>query len=93
MSIRDRATANIVPIVEFQQLELESRRATVFASCMKDHGFSENPAWLKYAEPLARQDSTESGISYDEALENLRRSEMLILTPSPPHPMYWADVR
>lgn len=77
MSIRDRATANVVPIVEFQKLELESRRANVLSNCMGDHGYLQNPAWSQYALPSAKAEASKQNISQDEALEHLRRIEML----------------
>lgn len=77
LSIRDRATANVVPIVEFQKLELESRRANVLSSCMADHGYVQNPAWSKHALPIAKEEASKRSISQDEALEHLRRIEML----------------
>lgn len=37
------ATANTVLIMEFQELELQSRRETVFTSCMTDQSFIGKP--------------------------------------------------
>lgn len=80
--IRDRATADVVPIIEFQKLELESRRANVLNNCMRDHGYVENPAWKGSALPLAKKHANELGISQDEALEYLRRIAMQNFSPS-----------
>jgi hypothetical protein len=80
--IRDRATADVVPIIEFQKLELESRRANVLANCMRDHGYVENPAWAVSAMPLAKKHASELGISQDEALEYLRRIAMQSFIPT-----------
>lgn len=80
MSIRDRATANVVPIIEFQKLELESRRANVLSSCMGDHGYVQNPAWSQHALPMAKEEASKRNISQDEALEHLRRIDMLSFT-------------
>lgn len=80
--IRDRATADIVPIVEFQKLELESRRANVLSNCMRDHGYIENPVWVSHVAPLAKKNASASNISQDEALEQLRRAEMQNFIPS-----------
>lgn len=75
-SIRDRATADFVPIIEFQKLELESRRASVLSNCMRDHGYIENPAWANHASALASKNAIASNISQSEALEHLRRVAM-----------------
>lgn len=80
--IRDRATADVVPIIEFQKLELESRRASILTNCMRDHGYIENPAWVGSASQLAKRHATELGISQDEALEHLRRTTMQSFIPS-----------
>lgn len=80
--IRDRATADVVPIIEFQKLELESRRANVLTNCMRDHGYVENPAWVVSAMPLAKKHANELGISQDEALEYLRRVAMQSFIPT-----------
>ena len=80
--IRDRATADVVPIIEFQKLELESRRANVLTNCMRDHGYVENPVWAGSATPLAKKHASELGISQDEALEYLRRVAMQSFIPT-----------
>ncbi len=89
VGISENATATIVPIIEFQKLELVSRKANVVLRCMNDHGFVENPAWIKYAQPIAKQKAEQSNISYDEALENLKRSAMLIFSAATGQPMFW----
>jgi len=78
------------PVVEFQKLEYAGRKARVFRLCMHDRGYQENAAWTKYAMPLAQQQSSASQISADEAIENLRRSDMMRLEPAPEVPEYWA---
>jgi len=78
------------PVVEFQKLEYAGRKARVFRLCMHDRGYQENPAWTKYAMPLAQQQSSSAQISADEAIENLRRSDMMRLEPAPEVPEYWA---
>lgn len=90
VGISESATATIVPIIEFQKLELVSRKANVVLRCMNDHGFVENPAWIQYAKPIAQKDADRSRISYDEALENLKRSQMLIFSSVSGQPMFWA---
>lgn len=89
VGISESATATIVPIIEFQKLELISRKANVVLRCMNDHGFIENPAWIQYAQPIAQQNANQSKISYDEALENLKRSNMLIFSSNKGQPMFW----
>ena len=89
VGISESATATIVPIIEFQKLELVSRKANVVLRCMNDHGFVENPAWTQYAMPMAKQLAKHSNISDDEALENLKRSAMLIFSPVSGQPMFW----
>lgn len=89
VGISESATATIVPIIEFQKLELISRKANVVLRCMNDHGFVENPAWIQYAKPIAQQDADKAKISYDEALENLRHSNMLIFSPNSGHLSFW----
>ncbi|MDZ4098143.1 MAG: hypothetical protein U1E13_05515 [Methylophilaceae bacterium] len=80
--IRDRATAGVVPIIEFQKLELESRRANVLTNCMRDHGYVENLAWAPSVMSLAKEHASELGISQDEALEYLRRAAMQSFIPT-----------
>lgn len=89
LEIRERATAHIVPIIEFQQLELASRRANVFAQCMEDHGFALNPAWQGYAEPVATARAKAESISTSEAMELLKREHMVQLKEKSGQPMYW----
>ena len=89
VGISENATATIVPIIEFQKLELISRKANVVLRCMNDHGFVENPAWTKYAAPIAQQDAEKAKISYDEALENLKRSKMLVFSSVNAQPIFW----
>jgi hypothetical protein len=87
--ITSRATAHIVPIVEFQQMELESRRETTFFSCMTDAGYSENPLWLVYAERTAGLKAKEEGISLSEAMVHLKRSQMIMRESPTGQPSYW----
>lgn len=51
----EKATAYIIPTLELQRLELTGRKANVIMHCMADHHFYQNPAWLKYAEPIAKK--------------------------------------
>lgn len=93
VAISENATANIVPIIEFQKIELISRKANVVLRCMNDNKFVENPAWIKYAAPIAKDDAIKAKISYDEALENLRRKDMLVFTNMVDKPMFWVQVK
>ena len=85
----DRSVANKIPIIEFQKLELISKKATILKLCMQDHGFYENPAWLVDAKPIAERNAKVQKISEDEALENLKRDAMLIFNNQSSHPLYW----
>lgn len=93
LEIRERATAHIVPIIEFQQLELASRRANVFAQCMEDHGFLLNPAWQRYAEPMALARAKAESISTSEAMELLKREHMVQLQEKSGQPLYWQRIK
>ncbi len=93
VAISEQATAHLVPKLEFQRLELAGRKANVVVRCMADRGFYQNPAWLKYAEPIAASDASAQNISIDEALENLKRKDMLVLVPQGNQPAYWQQVK
>ena len=49
----------------------------------------ENPSWLAYASPIAQSNAIKQNISQDEAIENLRREQMMIFNESPHQPIYW----
>lgn len=89
LGITEKAMEGKVAIIEFQRLELISRRANVFARCMRDRGYIENPNWLKLALPQAEKLAKPNEISKDEALENLRREAMFKLKPTKVGPIYW----
>lgn len=89
VSISERASAHLVPKLEFQRLELEARKANVVVRCMADRDYRQNPAWLRYAEPIAARLSAKQNISKDEALEKLKRKDMLIFAPVEGKPLYW----
>lgn len=93
ISISERASAHLVPKLEFQRLELVARKANVVVRCMADHGFHQNPAWLKYSQPIAARISLEQHISVDEALENLKRADMLVFEPASNKPDYWRYIK
>jgi len=77
------------PVVEFQKLEYAGRKARVFRLCMHDRGYQENAVWVRYATPLAKQRASSQQISTDEAIESLRRADMLRLAPAANAPEYW----
>jgi len=88
-SISEKAIIGMTPVVEFQKLELLSRKANVLKNCMADRGFREDPVWRKYAESLARGNAIEQSISFDEAIENMRKVDMWNFKKQPQHPLYW----
>lgn len=89
LQIAEKATAHMIPTLEFQRLELAGRKSNVIRRCMEDHNYSQSPAWLKYAEPVSRQLASQQHISEDEALENLRRADMLVFEPPRDKPLFW----
>jgi len=92
-AITEKAAANLVAIVEYQKLEIAGRKANVFKICMKDHGYIENPAWTKYATPIAEHNAKTSNTSVDEAFENLRRTHMVLVTSKQDEPLFWTPAR
>lgn len=85
--ITERAAAHLKAVVEFQKLEIIGRKARVFKQCMRDHGYMENKQWLDLTIPKAQKKASASNISIDEALENIRRTDMKVAqTEAPP---YW----
>ena len=92
-TITEKAAANLVAVVEAQKLEIIGRKAHVFKLCMADHGYAENPVWTKYAAPVAEDAAKQTKILVDEALENLRREEMVQFTTEKNVPMYWVRVQ
>ncbi|ADI29374.1 hypothetical protein [Methylotenera versatilis] len=89
VGISEKAVIGMTPVVEFQKLELLSRKANVLKNCMADRGFREDPAWRKYAEPLAKAIASEQKISFYEAIETMRKADMLLFKKQPQHPLYW----
>ena len=85
----ERAVAKDTPIIEFQQLEREARRTNVIQRCMTDKGYQQNPAWLKYAQPIASTAAQKVNISIDEAIVNLSRIHIQVFTPVAGRPDYW----
>jgi hypothetical protein len=60
---------------------------------MQDRNFFQNPAWLSYAQPIAAKNAAAQNISPDEALENLKRTDMLVFESLPSKPLYWRQVK
>lgn len=89
MDISEKAVIGMTPVVEFQKLELQSRKANVLKSCMEDRGFHESPAWRTYAEPLAKINGSKQNISFDESIETMRKADMLLFKKQPKRPLYW----
>jgi hypothetical protein len=87
--IADKSVAGQKVRVEFEKLAVEGIKAKVIQDCMNDNGFVQNPAWLKYATPIATANSQKNKISFDEALNTLSRADMQAFAPAPPKPDYW----
>ena len=89
IDISERSIASVTPILEFQKLELISRKSNVLSRCMVDSGYVENNAWRKSAEFQAVDISQQQKISMSEALETLRRNDMAIFSLQNKQPSYW----
>lgn len=88
-SIAENAVANMNAVVAFQMLEKEGRKINVMRRCMADHAYTENPKWTAYGAPIAKANAIKQGISVDEAIENLRRADMMDFSVSEQKPIYW----
>lgn len=88
-TISEKAAMNLPEGLEFQRLEKAGRRTRVFADCMNDRGYIENPAWVGFGKLQAAQQAKASKVSIDEAYENLRRKYMLIYQAEKAEPIYW----
>lgn len=85
----ERAVANDVPIIEFQMLVRLAKKTNVIERCMTDNGYKQNPAWLKYAQPIATENATKNKTSTSEALTSLSRADMQLFAPDENRPDYW----
>ncbi len=85
----ERAVASDVPIIEFQMLVRLAKKTNVIERCMVDNGYQQNPAWLKYAQPIATNNAAHNKTSLAEALTSLSRADMQIFTPVTNRPDYW----
>lgn len=87
--ISEKAAMHLPETLPFQKLEKAARKARVLNQCMQDRAYIENPAWVKTAENLAKNNAETQQISYDEAYEALRRKAMYIFKASQDMPLYW----
>ena len=88
--ITEKAALALPPAtLEFQKLEHAGRKARVFRLCMGDRGYQDNPKWEAYAQPLAVHEADKKQVSVDEAMENLRRADMVRVKPNANAPGYW----
>ena len=87
--IAEKSAMELPEALPFQKLEKLARRIRVFETCMQDRGLKENPAWVAYAEPLAKQQAKQQGVSVSEAYESIRRKGMLQDQPFNHAPQYW----
>ena len=90
LGISEKAIVNLTAVVEFQKLEILSRKANVMKRCMADRGFQEDTAWRKYQEPIAKIAASKQNISFDEAIENQRKVDMWVFKRPDQQPLYWA---
>lgn len=88
----ERAVANDVPIIEFQMLVRLAKKTNVIERCMTDNGYIQNPAWLKYAQPIATDNAAKNKTSVSEALTSLSRADMQIFAPDEKRPDYWQKI-
>ncbi len=87
--IAEKSVAHLSAQVEFQLLEIAGRKVRVLQICMNDQGYIENPAWVKYAEPVAQKNAHAQQVSANEVYESLRRKSMLLSDASQNTPLYW----
>lgn len=93
MGISENSVADKKAVVAFQQLEIQGNKANVVVSCMRDNGYAQNPAWLNYAQTIAKLDAEKNNISVDEALTTLARRDMLQLSAAENRPIYWVKLK
>jgi hypothetical protein len=88
--IAEKAASALPEALPFQKLEKAARQSRVLQSCMNDRGYMENPAWVAYAEPIAKKTAEQANISVNEAYETLRRNKMVTFYESDAKtPLYW----
>lgn len=91
--IAEKAAIALPEALPFQKLEKLARKSRVLQTCMRDRGYIENPAWVKYAEPIAAKQAEAQHISMNEAYETLRRGEMKTFYTSAKTPLYWTPAK
>jgi hypothetical protein len=88
--IAEKAASALPEALPFQKLEKAARQSRVLQSCMNDRGYMENPAWVAYAEPIAKKTAEQANISVNEAYETLRRNKMVTFYEvEAKTPLYW----
>lgn len=88
--IAEKAAMALPEALPFQKLEKAARKSRVLQTCMNDRGYIENPAWVKYAQPIAAKTAKAENISVSEAYETLRRNKLkTFYEPDPKTPLYW----
>jgi hypothetical protein len=60
---------------------------------MNDNGYFENPVWLSFSTPIAKITSSKTGVSFNEALENMRRTSMLVFKAEKKQPLFWVQAK
>lgn len=88
-AIAQKAAMDLPEALPFQKLEKVARTARVFETCMHDRGWTENPAWAEFAQPIAQQQANTQNVSIDETYESLRRQHMLMYEAEQAQPLYW----
>lgn len=89
MDFGERAVASDVPIIEFQMLVRLAKKTNVIERCMTDNGYKQNPAWLAYAQAIAKDNAIKNKTSLSEALTSLSRADMQVFAPTSNRPDYW----
>jgi hypothetical protein len=87
--IAAKAAMNLPEALPFQKLEKAARQSKVLQTCMNDRGYIENPAWVKFAEPITQQQAKDKKISVNEAYETLRREKLKTFASIKGEPPYW----
>ncbi|MDX1916092.1 MAG: hypothetical protein SFU55_10945 [Methylophilus sp.] len=91
--IAEKAALKLPEALPFQKMEKIARKLRVLETCMNDRGFVENPAWVKYAQPITQKLATQSKVSENEAYETFRRQKMIQFSSTKEEPMYWIPAK
>ncbi len=92
--IAEKAAMALPEALPFQKLEKAARKSRVLQTCMNDRGYIENPAWVKYAEPIVAKAAKAENISVNEAYETLRRNKLKTFYEADPNtPLYWVAAK